>query len=69
MTASVLIVILAYFIGAVPTGYIIGKLFYGVDLKKTGSGNVGATNAYRTLGAKAGLAVFLGDFFKGMLAV
>lgn len=69
MTGDIFIVILAYLIGAVPTGYLIGKIGYGVDLKKTGSGNIGATNAYRTLGAKAGLLVFLADFLKGMIAV
>lgn len=69
MIDNVLIVLLAYLIGAIPTGYLIGKIGYGVDLKTTGSGNVGATNAYRTLGAKAGLLVFFADFFKGMAAV
>ncbi len=69
MTGDIFIVVLAYLIGAVPTGYLIGKIGYGVDLKKTGSGNIGATNAYRTLGAKAGLLVFLADFLKGMIAV
>lgn len=69
MTGDIFIVILAYLIGAVPTGYLIGKIGYGVDLKKTGSGNIGATNAYRTLGAKAGLLVFFADFLKGMIAV
>lgn len=59
----------AYILGAIPSGYIIGKVFYGVDLKTVGSGNIGATNAYRVLGAKAGLSVFLCDFFKGVLAV
>ncbi len=66
---SVMTVILAYFIGAIPCGYIIGKLFYHVDLRKTGSGNIGATNAYRALGTKAGLIVFLCDFLKGFAAV
>ena len=69
MIDNVLIVLLAYLIGAIPTGYLIGKIGYGVDLRTTGSGNVGATNAYRTLGAKAGLLVFFADFFKGMAAV
>lgn len=59
----------AYLIGSVPSGYLIGKLFYHVDLRKIGSGNIGATNAYRVLGIKAGAAVFLCDFFKGMFAV
>ncbi len=66
---SILWVVLAYFIGAIPSGYIIGRVCYGVDLKKVGSGNIGATNAYRELGAKAGLAVFLCDFLKGFIAV
>lgn len=61
--------VIAYLIGSVPSGYIIGKVFYHVNLKTVGSGNIGATNAYRVLGAKAGIAVFLCDFFKGMLAV
>ncbi len=59
----------AYLIGSVPSGFVIGKLFYHVDLRKIGSGNIGATNAYRILGAKAGIAVFLCDFLKGMFAV
>lgn len=58
----------AYVIGSIPSGYWIGKAVYGVDLRKLGSGNIGATNAYRNLGAKAGLIVFLCDFFKGFLA-
>ncbi len=61
-------VALAYFIGAIPSGYIIGRVFYGVNLKKVGSGNIGATNAYRELGAKAGLIVLLCDFAKGFFA-
>lgn len=59
----------AYLLGSVPCGYLIGRLAYGVDLKTVGSGNIGATNAYRVLGAKAGLSVFLCDFAKGVLAV
>lgn len=59
----------AYLIGAIPSGYIIGRVFYGVNLKKVGSGNIGATNAYRELGVEAGLAVFLCDFMKGFIAV
>lgn len=66
---TIVILALAYLIGAVPSGYIIGRVFYGVNLKKVGSGNIGATNAYRELGAKAGLAVFFCDFMKGFIAV
>lgn len=66
---SILWVVLAYFIGAIPSGYIIGRVFYGVNLKQVGSGNIGATNAYRELGVKAGLVVFICDFLKGFIAV
>ena len=41
---SILWIVLAYFIGAIPSGYIIGRAFYGVNLKKVGSGNIGATD-------------------------
>ncbi len=68
MIESLLWVILAYFIGAIPVGYLIGRFFYGKDLRKEGSGNIGATNAYRILGTKAGIFVFLLDFFKGWIA-
>lgn len=62
-------VVVAYLIGSVPSGYLIGKYIYHVDLKHLGSGNIGATNAYRILGLKAAVFVFLCDFVKGMLAV
>jgi acyl phosphate:glycerol-3-phosphate acyltransferase len=62
------IVLGAYLIGSVPSGYIAG-LAKGVDLRKTGSGNIGATNALRVLGKKWGYTVFLADAFKGWLAV
>ena len=62
-------IVLAYLIGAAPSGYIIGKAFYGIDLRTRGSGNIGATNAYRELGLKAAAAVFICDFLKGVLAV
>jgi glycerol-3-phosphate acyltransferase PlsY len=61
-------VVLSYFIGSIPSGYIIGRL-YGVDLRKVGSGNIGATNAYRALGIGPAAAVFICDFMKGVLAV
>jgi acyl phosphate:glycerol-3-phosphate acyltransferase len=54
----------AYFTGAFPTSFIVGKI-KGVDLRKLGSGNLGATNAYRVLGWRAALPVFIVDIFKG----
>lgn len=62
------IAIISYLIGATPWGYIIAKI-KGVDIRKEGSGNVGATNVLRTLGKKYGIACFFLDFLKGFLPV
>ena len=62
-------IVLAYFIGAIPCGYLIGRIFYGIDLRTRGSGNIGATNAYRELGIFPALIVFICDSAKGYLAV
>ncbi len=56
----------AYLFGAVPFGLLLGRLC-GVDVRKAGSGNIGATNVWRTCGAKAGLPAFLLDVLKGLL--
>ncbi len=58
----------AYLIGSIPTGYLVGRA-RGVDLRKEGSGNIGATNALRVVGKKWGYLVFGADAFKGWLAV
>ncbi|MGG1245685.1 glycerol-3-phosphate 1-O-acyltransferase PlsY [Bacillus spizizenii] len=63
-----LLIILAYLIGSIPSGLIVGKLAKGVDIREHGSGNLGATNAFRTLGVKAGSVVIAGDILKGTLA-
>jgi len=65
---DVLLVILSYFIGAIPFSYIIGRVFAGIDLREKGSGNVGATNAMRNMGIGLGLASLAGDLLKGVLA-
>jgi glycerol-3-phosphate acyltransferase PlsY len=59
----------SYLLGAIPTGYLAGRLLKGVDIRTLGSGNVGATNVLRNLGAKAGAAVLAIDMAKGLLAV
>ena len=64
-----LIVILGYFLGSIPTAYIIGRLLKGVDIRQIGDGNMGAANTFRQLGAKAGVAVGIIDAAKGALAV
>lgn len=68
MTSLVLILALSYLLGAVPFSLIVGRL-KGVDLRRHGSGNAGATNALRVLGKGPGLLVFLLDFGKGLAAV
>ena len=55
----------AYLIGSIPTSVWVGKAFYDIDIREHGSGNAGATNTFRVLGAKAGIPVFLIDVAKG----
>ncbi len=62
-------IIISYLIGSIPTAYIFGRLFKGVDIRKFGSGNVGATNAFRTLGRGTGITVLLLDILKGFIPV
>ena len=57
----------AYLLGSIPTGYLVGRA-KGVDVRKVGSGNIGATNAFRVLGKRAGVLVLLADALKGWLA-
>ena len=57
----------AYLIGAVPFGLIIGKVFYGVDVREHGSGNFGTTNVFRVLGKRAGFVVLICDMAKGFV--
>ena len=64
--ASVLIV--SYLLGSIPAGYLAGRLA-GVDIRKAGSGNIGATNVMRVLGKAYGYPVFAIDFLKGLAAV
>ncbi len=59
--------VISYLIGSISSAVIISKVFYGTDIRNTGSGNAGATNALRTFGKKAGAAVFLFDFSKGLI--
>lgn len=64
-----LLIIAAYLIGSIPVGLIIGKLIWKKDLRRYGSHNIGATNAWRILGKKAGTLIFVLDFIKGQLGV
>jgi glycerol-3-phosphate acyltransferase PlsY len=66
---NVVLVIVAYLLGSIPTSVWIGRIFYGIDIREHGSGNAGTTNTFRILGAKAGIPVFIFDAFKGWAAV
>jgi glycerol-3-phosphate acyltransferase PlsY len=59
--------VVAYLLGSIPTGYLVG-MAKGIDVRKAGSGNIGATNAFRILGKGAGILVLLVDASKGWLA-
>jgi len=63
-----LIVLAAYMLGSVPTGFLVAKA-RGIDIRTVGSGNIGATNVFRILGKPAGIFVLLADAAKGWLAV
>lgn len=61
-------IVFYYLIGAIPFGYLAGRI-RGIDLRQQGSRNIGATNAWRVLGWKWGLSVFILDFLKGFIPV
>lgn len=68
MNNNLLWILGAYLLGSIPTGLLLGKL-YGIDVRKEGSGNIGATNLYRTAGRKVGIITLIGDCLKGLLPV
>lgn len=69
MLAGIFSSIISYVLGSIPFGLILGKGIWRTDLRHHGSGNIGATNAWRILGKKAGITIFLCDFLKGLVAV
>jgi glycerol-3-phosphate acyltransferase PlsY len=68
MLTLAIILIMSYLLGSIPAGYLAGRIA-GIDIRKTGSGNIGATNVTRTLGKAYGYPVFIADFLKGLAAV
>ena len=68
IAALIIVIVSAYLIGSIPTGLLLGKA-YGIDVRKEGSGNIGATNLYRTVGRKVGIITLIGDCLKGLLPV
>lgn len=69
MSNSVIAVLVAYILGSIPSAYYVGKWVKGVDLRTVGSGNLGFTNALRSLGLKWSIPVLLFDIVKGAFAV
>jgi len=69
MLALLLAMIAAYLIGAIPSGVVLTRLAGSEDIRKVGSGNIGATNVYRVAGRKLGLLTLIGDVLKGVLPV
>ncbi|HKL08289.1 MAG TPA: glycerol-3-phosphate 1-O-acyltransferase PlsY [Bacteroidales bacterium] len=69
IAVNILIIILAYLLGSIPTSIWISRSFFNMDIRDYGSGNAGATNTFRVLGIKAGIVVFIVDILKGFLAV
>lgn len=66
---ELVLIIIAYLLGSIPTALIISKRFFGIDIRDYGSGNMGATNTFRVLGSKYGTIVMVFDILKGMAAV
>src|SRR5688572_463431 len=66
---EVLLIVLAYLIGSIPSSVWVSKYFFGIDIRDYGSGNAGATNTFRTLGPTWGSFVMVADMIKGIIAV
>lgn len=66
---DIILILFSYLFGAIPTGVIISKYFFNIDIQKVGSGNIGATNVARTLGKKIGIITLFGDALKGIIPV
>ena len=66
---ELILIIIAYLLGSIPTALIISKRYFGIDIRDYGSGNMGATNTFRVLGSKYGTLVMAIDILKGMAAV
>lgn len=62
-------IIISYLLGSIPTAYMFGRILKGIDIRKFGSGNVGATNAFRVLGPMWGVIVLILDIVKGIIPV
>ncbi|GAC1420091.1 MAG: glycerol-3-phosphate 1-O-acyltransferase PlsY [Flavisolibacter sp.] len=66
---EILLILLAYLIGSIPSSVWVSKYFFNIDIRDYGSGNAGATNIYRVLGSKWGTLVVISDMLKAIVAV
>lgn len=66
---TILLLIVAYLLGSIPFGLVVGKLIYKKDIRQFGSGNIGTTNAFRAFGTIGGVLVFICDMVKGAIPV
>ena len=66
---TVIAIVIGYLLGSIPFAYIAGRLKKGVDIRRVGTGNMGAVNVMRQVGTMIGYAVFIADIAKGLLAV
>ncbi|MFZ1786550.1 MAG: glycerol-3-phosphate 1-O-acyltransferase PlsY [Ferruginibacter sp.] len=66
---ELVLIIISYLIGSIPTALLVSKRFFGIDIRDYGSGNMGATNTFRVLGSRYGTMVMVFDILKGMAAV
>jgi glycerol-3-phosphate acyltransferase PlsY len=69
MPAGIFIALFGYLFGSIPTGLLLTRLFSGMDPRKAGSKNIGATNVFRTAGKTLGILTLIGDVLKGLLPV
>lgn len=68
MLDFIIAAVISYLLGSVPNGLILGRAVWGVDLRQHGSKNIGATNAWRTIGRAGGISIFALDFLKGAIS-
>ena len=66
---ELVLIIVSYLIGSIPTALMVSKRFFGIDIRDYGSGNMGATNTFRVLGSRYGTMVMIIDILKGLTAV
>ncbi len=66
---TIILLVVAYLLGSIPFGLVVGKLIYKKDIRQFGSGNIGTTNAFRAFGTVGGVLVFICDMIKGAIPV